>query len=149
MSKATITDEPIFEIDVLDWFPLADGRWLRLSRECWGGPDHVHLRVCEPCERDVSYRHLWTCPAGPMRPTAIGISLDRATWRRVGPPLRAACAMPYLDASGVPLIARRVQRLRAEGHSIRAIGETVGLSKSQVHRLLMDKPATPKHRSVR
>ena len=129
-----------FQIDIRAWFPLADGRWLRLSRENHGGPDRVNLRVCEPCEHDISSGRLWTSPAGPMRPTAIGISLDRATWQRVVAPLRAACAMPFLDATGVPLVARRVQRLRAEGHSIRAIGKVVRLSKSQVHRLVTGKP---------
>jgi hypothetical protein len=126
-------------IETLDWFPLADGRWLRLSRENHGGPDRLHLRVCEPCEHDVSLGRLWISPAGPMRPTAIGMSLDRATWRRVVAPLRAACAMPFLDAAGVPLVVRRVQRLRAQGQTIRAISETVKLSRSQVHRLLTGK----------
>jgi hypothetical protein len=134
-----MTNDDTLSIEPLDWFPLADGRWLRLSREYHGGPDRVHLRVYEPCEHDASSARLWTSPAGPMRPTAIGISLDRATWRRVVTPLRAACAMPFLDATGVPLVATRVQRLRADGRSIRAIAEAVGLSKSQVHRLLTGK----------
>lgn len=136
-----MTSDNTIHIDVLDWFPLADGRWLRLSREWWGGPDLVFLRVSEPCADDISRGRLWTSPAGPMRPNGIGIGLDRATWRRVGPPLRAACAMPFLDANGVPMVARRIQRLHADGHSIRAIGETVGLSKSQVHRLLQEQRA--------
>ena len=143
-----MTSDNTIHIDVLDWFPLADGRWLRLSREWWGGPDLVFLRVSEPCGDDIS-SGLWTSPAGPMRPNGIGLGLDRATWRRVGPPLRAACAMPCLDASGVPLVTRHVRRRRAEGLSLREIATVVGISKSQVHRLLMDKPATPKRHGVR
>jgi len=139
-----MTNNDTIAREVLGWFPLCYGPWLQLSREYHGGLDRVLLRVCVPCARDLSTGCLWTSPAGPMRPTAIVISLDRATLRRVVAMLQAACAMPFYDAAGVPLVASRVHRLRAEGHSVRGIGEAVGLSKSQVHRLLTGKQIGPK-----
>jgi hypothetical protein len=139
-----MTNDDTIAREVLGWFPLCYGPWLRLSRQYHGGLDRVLLHVCVPCARDISSERLWTSPVGPMRPTAIVVSLDLATLRRVVATLRAACATPFCDATGVPLVARRVRRLRAEGQSIRAIGDAVGLSKSQVHRLLTTKQIGPK-----
>lgn len=127
-----------FVIDVLGWFPLTDGRWLRLSRENHGRLDRVHLRICAPCP-DGGSSPLWLSPSGPVQSTPIGISLEQRTWRALMASLKAASAKAIVDDAGVPIVTRHVQQHHAEGFSLREIAEIVGLSKSQVHRLLVEK----------
>jgi hypothetical protein len=123
--------------DILGWFLLRDGQWLRLSRENHGGRDSVQLRVCKPDPSAVGHRH-WQSPAGPMRPTDIGLSLERAVWRRIATALRTAFTKPVMDTSGLPFVTLHARHLSSQGHSVRQIADATGISKSQVHRLLRE-----------
>ena len=44
-----------------------------------------------------------------------------------------------INLIGIPIVTRHVQQLHADRYSLREIAEIIGVSKSQVHRLLVDK----------
>ena len=132
-----ISDDTFF-IEIFGWHSLPDGRWLRLSHENHGGLDRVQLRVCEPCP-DGGSSPLWLSPSGPVQPTSIGISLEQRTWRALMAGLKDACTKAMVDDAGVPIVTRHVQQLAGDGYSLREIAGILGLSKSQVHRLLRER----------
>lgn len=134
-------------VDILGWFRLPDGRWLRLSLENHGGLDRVQLRVCEACPNGKA-SSLWTSPSGPVQPTRLGISLERRTWRSIMAALKSASSTPVVDEAGVPLLERNVRERYAAGFSLREIAEIVGLSKSTIHRIL-GKPSVQRGDNIR
>jgi hypothetical protein len=106
-------------IEILGWFPLRDGRWPRLSRENRGGRDSFQLRVCVPdFSAAPGHRH-WRSPAGPMRLSDAGFSLERAVWRRIARALRTADTRPVIDTTDLPMVTSLAPRLASEGRSRR------------------------------